>query len=201
MNRRRRPLWIALLVFLVSGCSYVQGYLDIARDKGISKEYLAVLNDWTRSQVSYSQFETQVKVSATFKGRAFQAAYLAEYARIYELSEEQKKGRGEALKTLEGDFSEIFFYAYVPEKDYNDFEKLRSVWSVFLVDGSGRRIEPLELRRIDPVTPLILDFYPYVNPHHGKCYSLKIPAVSDEDFRKLKLVLTGVVGRVELTWK
>ena len=142
-----------------------------------------------------------MKVSATFKGRAFQTAYLAEYARIYELSEEQKKGRGEALKTPEGDFSEIFFYAYVHEKDYNDFEKLRSVWSVFLVDGSGRRIEPVELRRIDPVTPVILDFYPYVNPHHGKCYSLKIPAVSDEDFRKLKLVFTGVVGRVELTWK
>jgi hypothetical protein len=201
MSRRRWPLVLGLFVFLVSGCSYVQGYLDIARDRGVSKEYLAVLNEWTRSQIVYSQFETRVKITATFKGSAYQAAYLKEYARIYEMSEEDKKGRAETLKTLEGDFAEIFFYAYVPEKDYNDFEKPRSVWTVFLLDESGRRIEPIELRRIEKITPMILDFYPYVNQHFGNLYSLKIPPISDEDFRKLKLVFTGVVGRVELTWK
>ncbi|HOG17781.1 MAG TPA: hypothetical protein PLB96_10610 [Syntrophales bacterium] len=201
MNRRLWSLWLGLFVSLISGCGYLQGYLDIARDRGVSKEYLAVLDAWTRSQVVYSQFETKVKITATFKGSAYQAASTAEYARLYEMDEEAKKGRAEMLKSLEGDFSEIFFYAYVPEKEYNDFEKLRSVWSVFVLDGQDNRIAPLELRKIEKITPVILDFYPYVNPHHGNCYSLKIPPVSDEEFRKTKLVFTGVLGRVELTWK
>ena len=201
MDKRRLPLCLCLLVFLLWGCGSVREYLEIARDKGVSKEYGAALADWTRSQVAYSQFETRLRITATFKGRAFQKAYLAEYARIYVLSDDERRKREDAQTQLAGDCREIFFYAYIPEKDYNDFEKRQSTWTVFLQDERGGRIEPLELRRIEKVTPMILEFFPYVNPHYGRCYSLKVPPVSDEDFRNLKIVFTGVLGRIELAWK
>ena len=83
----KKTRYMAFLILLLPtlGCSNFARYLDIAKDKGVSQGYLKVLNQWTRKDALYSQFDTKVIVNTTYKGYAFNKSYLDEYARIYNL--------------------------------------------------------------------------------------------------------------------
>jgi hypothetical protein len=198
--------WILLFIstFCIigaAGCGHIENYLEIAREKGMSGEYLAVLNEWTRSQVIYSQFETQAHIGATYQSPEFNRSYLGEYSRIYHLKEEERKKREDIQKGMTADFTEFIFYAAIPEKTSNDFDRLGSIWTIFLVNGKGERIDPQEVRRIEPITPLIIKFFPYINPYYGMAYRLRFQSVTKTGADSLKLVFTSVLGKVELKFE
>ncbi len=204
----KRSLWTvlaALLVFSVMGCNrgYIEGYLDIVKEQGgISKEYLLVLTKWSRDQIVYSQFETRVRIAATYKSREFYEAYSKEYARIYLTPAGEAKRKADVAADLASDFTEFFFYAYIPEKIHNDFAKQNSIWTVFLEDEKGRRFYPLELRQVEKVTPVVETFYPYGNPYYGCYYTLKFPPLArpGKAVPAMKLVFVSVLGRIEFEW-
>jgi len=203
-----RLFLMLMVIVMYTGCSHVVSYIDIVKDKGLSKEYLATLDTWTRSQTVYSEFETRVTIKATYKGTAFNQAYFKEYTRIYQLPDEERKMREDAQINLSSDFTEFLFYAYTPEKESNDFSKARSIWTVFLLDEKGKRINPVEIRKIDKITPVITVFYPYVNQYYGTFYSIKFPPAAESGVKTgdtkskiMKLIFTSVLGKVELEWK
>lgn len=200
MKRWFRLLIGAAVLFVVTGCGHMEGYLDIAREKGMSAEYMAALKQWTRSQTVHSQFETRVSISATYRGPEFKRAYLKEYARIYSLGETEQKAKADIQTALASEFTEFMFYAYTPEKSSNDFDRQGSVWTIYLIDSKGARVQPVEVRRIEPVTPLVTEFFPYVNPHYGIAYHLRFPPFARDlaDGSPVKLIFAGVIGRVEL---
>jgi hypothetical protein len=164
----------------------------------MSGEYLAVLNEWTRSKVIYAEFETQAHISATYQSLEFNRAYFDEYSRIYQLDEKERKKKEDIQKGPNADLTEFIFYASIPEKTSNDFDRRGSIWTIFLVNGKGERIDPREVRRIDPVTPLITKFFPYVNPYHGMVYRLRFNSVGKSEADHMKLVFTSVLGKAEL---
>ena len=90
------------------------------------------------------------------------------------LSEDERKKREEIQAASTADFTEFIFYAYIPEKSSNDFDRRGSIWTIFLIDTSGARIDPVEVKRIEPVTAVITEFFPYVNPYHGNCISAPV---------------------------
>lgn len=198
---------LSILLLGLTGCAYLQGYAEMAKDKGLSNEYQAVLNAWTRTKTVHSQFETKVSITSTLKSRAFRSAYIREYERIYPLGPDEKKKWEQTQAGLASDFTEFVFYAYIPEKEANDFDRINSVWTVFVVDDQGRRENPVEIRRIDKITTVTEAFYPYINKYYGNFYSLKFkplpgPAAEQDDSSRkpFKLVMTSVLGRVELEW-
>jgi hypothetical protein len=198
MKRFFRMIAAASLL-AAAGCAHLDGYLDVAKEKGMSAEYRTVLEKWTRSQIVYSQFETRVHIRATFRGPEFRDAQLKEYSRLYLLSGAEKKQRAGIQEAAAADLAEFLFYAYLPEKTHNDFDRRGSIWSVFLIGRNGERIEPVEVRRIDPVTPLVTEFFPYVNPHYGVAYHLRFPAAAmDAKSAPFRLVFASVIGKVEL---
>lgn len=180
------------------GCGHLENYLEIAREKGMSGEYLAALNRWTRSAVIYSQFETQAHLYATYQSPEFFRAYLDEYSRIYQLEEKEQQKKGDVQKGLTAGFTDFIFYASIPEKASNDFDRRGSSWRIFLVNGKGERIAPWEVRRIDPMTPVLIKFYPYVNPYHGIAYRLRFQTGEKPGGESLKLMITSVLGTAEL---
>lgn len=188
----------ALCLLSVSACSHVEGYLDIVKDKGLSQEYLQILERWTRSQTVYSQFDTQAHIIATMRSPEFNRAYLDEYSRIYRFTVEERKNY-EAMRAV-SEFTEFIFYAYIPERTENDFDRRGSIWSIFLLNGRGEKFLPVEVRRVDPLTPVVTGFFTYIKPYYGICYWLrfqpldKIGAIDGP----LKLVFASVVGKVEL---
>jgi len=190
----------AAVLFAVAGCGHLEGYLDIAREKGMSAEYRAALQRWTRSQIVHSQFETRVQISATYRGPEFKRAYLREYARLYNLGENEQKAKADIDAAAASDFTEFLFYAYIPEKSSNDFDRRGSIWTIYLIDSQGDRVQPMEVRRIEPVTPLVTEFFPYVNPHYGIAYHLRFSPFNRDlaAGKQTRLVFAGVLGKVEL---
>ncbi|MBN2438601.1 MAG: hypothetical protein JXL20_08375 [Deltaproteobacteria bacterium] len=192
------------LLFLIgiAACSPVQGYLDIARGKRMSEAYLKALQHWTRSQIVYSQFETKARIEATLRSPEFNRSYHQEYSRIYQLSADERKKGEEMRAATASDFTEFIFYAYIPDRAENDFDRRGSIWSIFLVNGKGEKITPIEVRRIDPVTPVVTEFFPYGNPHYGIFYRLRFPQQqTGRGNNPLKLVFTGVIGKVDLEFQ
>lgn len=182
----------------VAGCSHFEGYLDIVKDKGMSEEYLHALAHWTRSKIIYSQFDTQAHISATLRSPEFNRAYHQEYARIYQFSGDERKNH-EAMRAA-SEFTEFIFYAYIPERTENDFDRRGSIWSIFLVNGKGEKIMPVEVRRVDPVTPVVTGFFPYIKTYYGMSYWLRFPPLENigGSDAPLKLVFASVIGKVEL---
>ena len=198
---------ISILLLGFTGCSYLQGYVDMAKEKGLSDEYQAVLNTWTRTKTVHSQFETKVTITSTLKSQAFNRAYIKEYERIYPLGPAEKKRWEETQEGLASDFTEFLFYAYIPEKEANDFDRRNSAWTVFIIDDQGKREDPVEIRRIDKITTVTEAFYPYINKYYGNFYSLKFKPLKgldvdpgDPSRKPVKLVMTSVLARVELEW-
>lgn len=190
-----------MLIFIVSGCAYI----DMFKNRTISGEYLNVLSSHTRTKTLYSELETRLHISATFKSREFQEAYLKEYSRLNELTEAERKTQEDNLEAAALGYTEFFLYAYVPEKDANDFASPNSLWRIFLVKSNGEKIYPLEIRKIENVNALLEELFPYIKKHYGFCYLVKFSAdnVSSAPGGKLaqKLVVTGVLGKnVELEW-
>jgi len=203
MNQWGRFVSVVLCLIGIAACSHVQEYLDIAKAKGMSQTYLQALKYWTRSQVAYSQFETKVHIEATLRSPEFNRAYSQEYGRIYPLTAEEQK-RQEAMRTASAsEFTEFIFYAYIPNRAENDFDRSGSIWSILLVNGKNEQIKPWEVRRIDPVTPVVTEFFPYGNPYYGIFYRLRF-LQQDRGSRidgPLKLVFSSVIGRVELEFE
>lgn len=196
-------VFVSILVF--SGCSYVQEYREIIRADAVSKGYFNTLNRYTREKTLYAEFETRVRIVATWKSRTFADAYLAEYDRLYLLTDKDREERKGVLSEVSSDFNEFLFYAYTPDRESNDFSRTGSIWKVFSMSQGNAQVEPLEVREIE-ATPLVKKLFPYVKPY-GKCYSVKFPLIlhsgrSDrEDHLKPTLVFAGILGKVELTWR
>jgi hypothetical protein len=197
--------WVRILVGMlclagVAGCSNVQGYLEIAKENGISEGYLQALDRWTRSEKVYSQFETKAHIEATLRSPDFNRAYLEEYGRIYQLNADERRKMEETQAANDSEYTELVFYAYIPDKAENDFDRRGSIWSIFLVDGKGEKIAPLEIRRIDPVTSVMTGFFPYINPYYGIAYWLRFSSSlgDTEGGGRMKLIFTSVVGKVEM---
>jgi hypothetical protein len=131
----------------------------------------------------------------------FNRAYREEYARIYQQQATERRRQEEIDKEMASDVSEFLFYAYIPEKAANDFDRRGSIWTIQLRNGSGDRLEPMEIRRIDPVTPVVTEFFPFVNPYYGIAYRLRFPPLP-QGWRDgpLRLVFLSVIGRVELEY-
>ncbi len=204
MNKKQ-CVALAFLALAFFGCSHVESYLDMAKEKGMSSTYLKALDRWTKTATLYSEFETRLQLTATYKSDDFNGAYDAEYARIYYLTDEEKKRREELEKGLSRDFREFLVYAAMPQKEANDFDKSNSSWTIFLSDGEGNLIKPLEIRKIEKISPVMEAFYPYINKYHGTCYSLKFPPPSASGKTgatspAMKLLFAGVLGKTELVW-
>ncbi len=201
MKRLDRMAVLLLIIVGFTGCTYINDYLSIAKDRGMSKAYLDVLQRWTRSETVYSQFETRVTISATYRSKDFRTAYLREYDRLYDLTKADKAQQEALHAEFASEYREFFFYAYLPEKNDNDFDRQNSIWKVFLINEKGERIVPLEIRRVEKVTPVVEQFFPYVHKYYGSCYNLKFPADGDTAGKPLQLVFTSVLGKVTLEWK
>jgi hypothetical protein len=200
MKRSVLYLCAAILSLSMVGCSHFEGYLDVIREKGLSDEYQTVLARWTRSQTIYSEFETKARITATYESPEFVNANLKEFSRMYHLRDEEVKKRAEVTREKSSAARGFVFYAYIPEKKFNDFDKRESLWTVFLVNEKGERIDPVELRRIEPLSPVITEFFPYVNPYYGIAYRVRFPLNHPvgSGWGKMKLFFAGVIGEVRL---
>lgn len=201
--RIKTSLLMVFLVLVLAGCTTVREYADIARSRDLSPDYRATLEEWTREQTVYSEFATRAKMAATFRSREFLDAYLAEYKRLYQPDEPDLSATRRAMES-DGAPAEFLLYVYVPDRDAIDLDRHDSAWKAFLLTPGDERFEPIEIRELRDAGPRITEFYPYVNPAYGKIYLLKFDAAltgTGGTELPVRLVVTGVIARVELVWE
>lgn len=195
--KRFIPIIIAAAV-VTTGCAEIREYVQIVRNDSLSSAYRKELKRWTRSETVYSSFETRLKVVATWRSAEFQRVYSAEYDRVYDGSVR--------LDVTSSPGMEFLFYAYTPNREANDFADARSIWKVYMVTKGGERFMPVDLRRIEDVTPAMEEFFPYINIHHGSVYTVTFEDADKQaegktpQTRNFSLVFTSVLARAELEW-
>lgn len=196
-------LIILLLVPLVLGCAKKS-----VKPEEVRPEYADVLNRLTKGTKVYQGLETILYMTATYKTMDFRRAYVDRYVKSYQLEESYRSALLEREKEEDEKYNEVFFTAYTPESRWNDFDRTDSVWRLYLEDGSGARLIPVSVRRVDSSDPLIREFFPYFDLwSYG--YAVKFPKYSEtgtepipgEKTEYLKLVVTGILGHGEVEWR
>lgn len=204
-NRTFIFLAAALLLFTGS-CTRVDRFLE-STDPYHTETYKEICNEWSREARIHRGLEVELIVSATFKSEEFRHAYADEYAKAYKLTPDEKK------QFLEDQFKaatlshEFLIASFVPNKEWDNFDKANSMWKLYLVNDQNERVVPVEVRKVkrqDAVTP---HFFPYITPWksiYAARFPYNIPGTSHplikDDTKGVKLVITSVLGTAEMRW-
>ncbi len=193
------PVLLAV-VFLSTSCA-------VSEVRIASTEYYNTQHAWTRHKKVVINMETRVYFYATYKSREFRQAYIDEYARRFQLSPD-KKDLLLALELSDGkEYNEFFVSTYMPKRQWNDLNQENSIWKLYLSDGVGKRLEPVEIKKIDlGEDPFYREFYPTIDAWSDG-YIIKFPrfdsegrAVGEGESSLLKLTITGIMGDGTVEW-
>ncbi len=197
--------WIVFLVFCASlflaGCA--------GKETGEvmpAPPYGDILGRWTREASAYGGLDLRLAVFASYRSWPLRTAYIREYAERYQLDGDTADRLLADERARYEETEEFFLAVSTPNVKWNDLEKERSVWRIYLENDRGERTAPLKIRRLDEKDPVIRGFYPFMTPwSYGYIVSFpKYTADSDtallEDISSFKLIITGVLGKAEVEW-
>lgn len=198
--------FLGLVLLFLPNCSMVKRFADSSRPYH-TPGYAESLEKWSREARIHRGLEVDLILSATFKSRAFRRAYAEEYAAAYKL------GAEETMRFLEtqmqaADLGHEFLMAvFVPQADWDDFDKTRSMWRIRLIDDRGKRIQPAEIRRIKKKDALTSHFFPHISPWKSVYLvrfsrdTLEGPPTGDTELTEpVTLEVAGVLGSAQLQW-
>jgi len=196
----------ALLPFVTS-CGRLHRFVGSA-DPYHTETYEDVCDEWTREARIHRGLELDLIVSATFKSQEFRRAYTDEYAKAYKLTPERRERFMQDQLKAAAQGHEFLIASFVPEEEWDDFDRTNSMWKLYLLNDQNERVVPIEVRRVrkqDAVTP---HFFPYITPWKSVFtvrFPYRIPATNqpiiEEDTRSIKVVITSVLGTAEMGWK
>lgn len=208
LSDTRKSVSSFLIVFsllLITGCAATPPAETPSAAPAEVSTYAEVLERWTRSEKVYEWFELKFSISATYKSLPFREAYVDEYALKYRMGEELKRVLlSSELDSFES-YNEVFLSAYTLDESWNDFDKKDSVWRLYLEDGLGRSVRPVEIEKAGTRDALVKAFFPYLN-RWSTGYTIRFPKYDErgeplgEGAGNLRLVITGVIGEAELEW-
>lgn len=204
--RMKKSLLIFVTFLIVFGCAK-----DLVEStvvyRGTRSSYERVLRNWTREGKLYREFDTRMLVWATLYSSDFVKAYLSEEARTrgWDQPTFVKK-----LSETERQYENVIPFqlaVLTHKKEWDDFDKPKSSWNLFLLTDLGERVKPIAIRRINLEPESVRIMFPYLSSW-SSIYFVTFPAISPEgqsywnDRTKfLSLVIAGPSGKLELVWK
>lgn len=198
----RRASAAALLVFLglLAGCQKLQDLKEefdprLSRADQAYQEavepYLAqgVVRGGPATEMQAKAMPLTPTVRRAWGQRLALAQGLDQAATAQLLAQEE----AEAAKGLE-----VVLSLYVPERQWSDLTVARPDWRLFIQDGAGRHLEPLDLRLIRERERSALNqsLYYFWGPW-DRLYRVRFAAPAPP----ARLVITGAPGRVEMPLK
>lgn len=170
--------------------------------------YKAKHDSWTREANIHQGLEASLIISATYKSAEFRQAYIDEYAATYQLTPAQRSLLliDEEKAVLQS--HDFVVAAYVVNKKWDDFDKIKSSWRFYLENDQHERVEPIEIKKLLRNDPIMDHFFPQITPWKTTYY-VRFPInvagsgkpVMGTDTANIKMVIAGVVGTVEMTWQ
>ncbi|MBI5561529.1 MAG: hypothetical protein HY894_01555 [Deltaproteobacteria bacterium] len=189
---------VVIAALCLGGCAAV----------GSQPPYQDVLAQWTRSEKVFVGLDARIYLSATYKDPSFIASYVDRYAAAYKLDDAYKAALLEREKEEAERYNEFFAAVYTPEDSWNDLQNKDSIWRLYLEDGTGARLAPISITRVDKSDPLLREFFPYFDMWSSG-YRVKFPKYSDAGAEPipgpstmyLRLTVTGIMGEGNLLWR
>ncbi|MEE9613363.1 MAG: hypothetical protein V3W31_00225 [Thermodesulfobacteriota bacterium] len=200
-------VFVIAALLILYGCGSVRYVVDSV---GVPVEgdspYFTTLKQWTTGQKIYEGVEARLYIYATHKSAAFREAYVDEYARRYQFDDDMKRVLLQREREAAERYNEFFVAAYTPRSEWNDFEKGDSLWRLYLEGGSGERVSPVEVERLEP-DQILREFFPYFDPW-SVAYIVRFPRYAPGggevplvgEGEAMKLIVTGIKGSGVLEW-
>lgn len=210
----RHLIYCALLslIIAVQGCQVMKSAETETDQPPIIAEseieYRTAFKAWTREGRIYDGLDVKLISSLTFKSSQFRRAYTYEYARLYRLNDSEKNDLMRDQRKAADAYHDFMFAVYVPEVEWNDFSKKKSMWKIYITRDGVEQIKPLEIRKIKQKDGVLAYFYPYITVWKS-IYRIRFPIINlDTDEKTINpntdsitLVITSVLGSAEVEWK
>jgi len=173
-----------------------------------TKDYKSVLDKWSHEARIHHGLKVALIALATFKSVDFRHAYAEEYAQAYKLRGEEKNRLVKSHMEAASHGHEFLLASFVPEKKWDDFDKRKSMWRLYLINDDQEHVEPVEVRKVKKQDPVITHFFPYITPWKS-IYTVRFPHKSPETNQPIikdstmiiKFMMTSVLGTAEMSWK
>lgn len=200
---------LVLSFLLVGACAEQQKSVSLAppRRSLEAKDYERELKRWTRFSSYLKQLDTTVRVYATLRGPAFDAALIAKKktlfaldpARVAKLEAEAQKRASETLS--------LVMIAATHDYLWNDFDRKRSHWRTFLENDAGDQLDPIAIKRKRRVTETDRALFPHLQTFYVR-YDIDFPRTLPDGrpfvrdgVKEIMLRVSGPLGKAELRWR
>ncbi len=209
MARRTAVLALGLLLLAVgaAGCALVKP-LRAQPQARRAASYREVLERWTRQEREFDELETKLYVSATYKSWPFRQAFVAEYARIYLLPDQEREAMLARETAALEQFHDFVLSAYAPVRQVADLSSKAGIWRLYLEGPGGLRVLPSAVEQMKEPLLVLTAFFPYVDqwsrvflarfPKRTRDGREVLPNPESDPFR---LLLTSTEARATLAWR
>jgi hypothetical protein len=202
-------LWLGLPLLAVgaAACALVEplrGQPEARQAAG----YQEILKRWTRQRQEFEELDTKLYVSATYKSWPFRQAYVAEYARIYLLPDQEREALLARETAALEQYHDFVLSAYAPTRQVADLSSKAGIWRLYLEGPGGLRVSPSAVERMKEPLPVLTAFYPYVD-RWSRVFLARFPkrtpdgreVLPNPENERFRLVLASTEARATLTWR
>ena len=172
-----------------------------------SDDYLAVHNAWTRHSKVVEDVGTVMEIWATLKSWDFRQAYIAKYAKAYDLPEAEREALAKSQQETARAVFEIHLVAQSTTDKWTDLDRRNSPWRISLLDGTGAELSPASVKAEKFPEIYEGEFFPSRTPF-SRTYTVRFvrPEGSGDSFvgpdsGRLVLRITSPIGKVEAVWE
>lgn len=172
-----------------------------------SADYLTVHDAWTRHAKLVQDIGTVMEIWATFKSWDFRQAYIAKYAKIYDLADSERETLTKSQLETSRAVYEIHLVAQSTNDRWVDFGKKDSPWRFTLLDGTGAELAPSSIKPEKFPDAYEGEFFPSRTPF-SRTYTVRFARPDDglETFvgpasGRLILRIASPLGKVEVAWE
>jgi hypothetical protein len=170
-------------------------------------DYPAVFEAWTRHAKLVQDVGTVMEVWATFKSSDFRQAYVAKYAKVYDLADGERESLAKSEREKARAVYDIHLVAQSTNERWNDLANRNSPWRLTLLDGTGAELASTSVRIEKLPDAYEIEFFPNRTPF-SKTYAVRFvpPEGAGDAFvgpssGRLILRLASPVGKLEVAWE
>ncbi|MDP8257445.1 MAG: hypothetical protein P9M14_17000 [Candidatus Alcyoniella australis] len=207
MKRRLIALAVALLLAaLAVGCSK---NVDLERSyRGTRGSYFSMLQNWTRGDKVYDGLDCVLQARATLISEPMETALNAERARSHGpakgVSAPERDVLGVAVRP---ELQLVMLALYTQKSAANDIARQPSSWSVWLQNERGVTVQAESIIPVKVRPEELRELFPYLDGWSTP-YLVLFPAQDDqgaalwdEQTATLDCIVSGPIGRAQMTWR
>jgi len=191
-----RKVSLIAVTFILASCSHSPVSVGTNIVGPVSdSDYYPTLERYTKEEKKYSGFHNTFQAKITWLNSEVQT--LALQRRGHFLQWDLDKSRQEREKMFQemSSTATVFLAFFAPENDYDDLNKPKSIWKIYL-EHDGNRYEG-KIKKATEKYVELKELYPYLERFHTPYYvEFQIPMTAVES-HTAKVILTSSLGSAE----